>query len=223
MAPHPGLSIIFLWEEERVGPFPITTEGAGETFSFEIDWEVVARHGNDLKTIRYLVIDPDTTNENPSPPTEVDVQDAVTIMLAMAEYVDRNSGNRWNCASLKTRSPGPPPVLYGEVYVPGDTRMALGVPLTLQLSLTNTLAGRPPGPFPLTLEHPVITQADKDNGITFEIDYKGYLDQAPTGNCVATYFTVLSNGVTGRGMPSDTRVGMSNAHTYCDGTVPPTP
>ncbi|MFK7572609.1 hypothetical protein AB9X74_13465 [Pseudomonas sp. Env-17] len=223
VAPHPGLSIIFLWEGERVGPFPITTEEGGDTFSFEIDWDVVARHGNDLKTISYLVIDPDTTNENLSPPTEVDVQDAVTTMLAMPEYVGRNSGNRWNCASLKTRSPGPPPVLYGEVYVPGDTRMALGVPLTLELTLTNTLAGRPPGPFPLTLTHPAITQVDKDNGITFEIDYKGYLDQAPTGNCVATYSTVLSNGVTGRGIPSDTRVGMSNAHTYCDGTVPPTP
>jgi len=223
VAPHPGLSIIFLWEDERVGPFPIGASGGGTTFSFPIGWDVVARHGNDMKTIKYLVLDPATTNENESPHTDVDVQGAVTVMMPMAQYVGRNSGDRWNCASLKTRSAGPPPVLYGEVHVPGDSRMTLGMPLTLVLSLTNTLAGRPPGPFPLTLTHPTITQDNIDNGITFEVDYKGYLDQAPTGNCVATYSTVLNNGVTGNGTPSPTRVGMSNAHTYCDGTVPPAP
>ena len=219
VAPHPGLSIIFLWEDERVGPFPIGTATGGSTFSFNIDWAVVARHGNDLKTIKYLVLDPATTNENESPATTVDVQDAVTVMLPAAQYVDL-VGTRWSCGSLKTRSAGDPPILYGEVFIPGDTRMALGVPLTLTLSLSNTYAGRPPGPFPLTLTHPALTQNNIDNGLTFEVDYMPYLAQAPTGNCVATYTTVLANGVTGHGTAANVRVGMSNPHTYCDGTVP---
>lgn len=223
--PHPGLSIILLWEDERVGPFSIGTTAGGDTFSFNIGWEVVARHGNDMKTIKYLVIDPATTNENESPDTEVDVQDAVSVMLPMAQYVDRNaSNNRWDCSSLKTRAPGPPPVLYGEVYVPGDERMVLGASLTLELSLFNTHTPFPPGPFPLPLVHTPITQDDIDKGITFQIDYKGYLDKAPLGNCNATYFTVLNNGVTGRGVISNTRVQMGTTHVFCDGSeVPTTP
>lgn len=222
VAPHVGLSIIFLWEDERVGPFPIGTAAGGSTFSFNIDWDVVARHGNDLKTIKYLVLDPATTNENESPSTMVDVQNAVTVELAKAQYLNL-VGTRWGCGSLKTRTPGTPPVLFGEVYVPGDSMMAVGVSLTLTLSLTNTLAGRPPGPFPLMLTHPSLSATDIANGITFEVDYMPYLAQAPTGNCEATYSTVLQNGVTGHGELSDVRVQMSNPHTYCDGTVPPSP
>ena len=218
--PHPGLSIIFLWEDERVGPFPVSA--TANPISFFIDWDVVARHGNDMKTIKYLVLDAGTTNENESPPTTVDVQGAVVVELAKAEYVVATPG-RWFCSDLETRTSGTPPVLFGKVYVPGDTRMALGVPLTLTLSLTNTFAGLPPGPFPLTLTHPSLSQSDIDNGITFEIDYQPYLAQAPRGTCVATYETVLSNGVTGHGELSDIRSTLANTHFFCDGTNIPTP
>lgn len=217
VAPHPGLSIIFLWEDERVGPFPIGTAAGGSTFSFNIDWAVVARHGNDLKTIKYLVLDPATTNENESQSTTVDVQDAVVVELAKAQYVAATAG-RWFCSDLKTRTPGTPPVLFGEVYVPGDPRMALGVSLTLTLSLTNTYPGLPIGTFPVTKIHPSLSQPDIDNGITFEIDYMPDLAQAPRGTIVATYETVLSNGVTGHGEPSDIRSTLANTHFFCDGT-----
>lgn len=218
--PHPGQSIIFLWEDERVGPFPVSA--TANPISFFIDWDVVARHGNDMKTIKYLVLDPATTNENESPPTTVDVQGAVVVELAKAQYVVTTAG-RWFCSDLETRSPGTPPVLFGKVHVPGDTRMAVGVPLTLTLSLHNTYAGLPAGPFPLTLTHPSLSQADIDNGITFEIDYQPYLAQAPRGTCVATYETVLSNGVTGHGEPSDIRSTLANTHYFCDGTNIPSP
>ncbi len=218
--PHPGLSIIFLWEDERVGPFPVSA--TANPISFFIDWDVVARHGNDMKTIKYLVLDPATTNENESPPTTVDVQDAVVVELAKAQYMVATAG-RWFCSDLETRTPGSPPVLFGKVHVPGDTRMALGVPLTLTLSLTNTFAGLPPGPFPLTLTHPSLSQSDIDNGITFEIDYQPYLAQAPRGACVATYETVLRSGVIGHGEPSDIRSTLANTHFFCDGTNFPTP
>ncbi|MGH2419070.1 hypothetical protein ACRCF9_00965 [Pseudomonas canadensis] len=218
--PHPGLSIIFLWEDERVGPFPVSA--TANPISFSIDWDVVARHGNDMKTIKYLVLDPATTNENESPPTTVDVQDAVVVELAKAQYMVATAG-RWFCSDLETRTPGSPPVLFGKVHVPGDTRMALGVPLTLTLSLTNTFAGLPPGPFPLTLTHPSLSQSDIDNGITFEIDYQPYLAQAPRGACVATYETVLRSGVIGHGEPSDIRSTLANTHFFCDGTNFPTP
>jgi hypothetical protein len=218
--PHAGLSIIFVWENERVGPFPVSA--TADPISFFIDWEVVARHGNDLKTIKYLILDPDTTNENESPPTTVDVQDAVVVELAKAQYRVATPG-RWFCSDLITRTPGTPPVLFGEIYVPGDARMAVGVPLTLTLSLTNTFAGLPPGPFPLTITHPSLSQSDIDNGITFEIDYRPYLAQAPRGSCVATYETVLSNGVTGHGELSDIRSTLANTHYFCDGTNIPSP
>lgn len=218
--PHPGLSIIFLWEDERVGPFPVSA--TANPISFFIDWDVVARHGNNMKTIKYLVLDAGTTNENESPPTTVDVQGAVVVELAKAEYVVATPG-RWFCSDLETRTSGTPPVLFGKVYVPGDTRMALGVPLTLTLSLTNTFAGLPPGPFPLTLTHPSLSQSDIDNGITFEIDYQPYLAQAPRGTCVATYETVLRSGVTGHGELSDIRSTLANTHFFCDGTNIPSP
>lgn len=218
--PHPGLSIIFLWEDERVGPFPVSA--TANPISFFIDWAVVARHGNDMKTIKYLVLDPTTTNENESPPTTVDVQDAVVVELAKAEYVVATAG-RWFCSDLETRTPSTPPVLFGKVYVPGDTRMAVGVPLILTLSLTNTFAGLPPGPFLLTLPHLSLSQDDIDKGIMFEIDYQPYLAQAPRGTCVATYETVLSNGVTGHGEPSDIRSTLANTHFFCDGTNIPSP
>lgn len=222
VAPHPGLSIIFLWEDERVGPFPIGTAAGGSTFSFNIDWAVVARHGNDLKTIKYLVLDPATTNENESPSTTVDVQDAVVVELAKAQYIAANA-TRWFCSDLKTRTPGTPPVLFGEVYVPGDPRMALGVSLTLTLSLDNTYPGLPADPDPVTKTHLSLTQNDIDNGITFEIDYMPDLAQAPRGTIVATYETVLSNGVTGHGEPSDIRSTLANTHFFCDGTNIPSP
>ncbi|WLH26988.1 hypothetical protein PSH76_14560 [Pseudomonas sp. FP215] len=219
--PHAGLSIILLWEDERVGPFPVSA--TANPISFFIGWDVVARHGNDIKTIKYLVLDPAaTTNENESPPTTVDVQGAVVVELAKAEYVVATAG-RWFCSDLETRTPGTPPVLFGKVHVPGDIRMAVGVPLTLTLSLTNTHASLPPGPFPLTLTHPSLSPADIANGITFEIDYQPYLAQAPRGTCVATYETVLSNGVTGHGEPSVIRSTLANTHFFCDGANIPSP
>ncbi|WP_300632966.1 hypothetical protein [Pseudomonas sp.] len=227
-APHSGLSIIFLWENERVGTFPIGSAVGGSTFSFNIDWDVVARHGNNIKKIKYLVIDPSaTTNENESPHTDVDVRDAVSVILAKAEFLNRNAANnRWDCSSMKERTPvipGSPPVLYGEIYVPGDSSMALNGSLTLVLTLNNTYSNFPPGPFPKTLTHSNITQDDIDHGITFEIDYKGYLDKAPLGNCDANYSTVLNNGVTGRGELSNTRVALGTTHVFCDGTPVPAP
>lgn len=218
--PHSGQSIIFLWEDERVGPFPVSA--TANPISFFIDWDVVARHGNDMKTIKYLVLDPATTNENESPPTTVDVQDAVVVELAKAQYVAATAG-RWFCSDLKTRTPGTPPVLFGEVYVPGDPRMAVGVSLTLTLSLTNTYPGLPIGTFPVMKIHPSLTQPDIGNGITFEIDYMPDLAQAPRGTIVATYETVLSNGVTGHGEPSDIRSTLANTHFFCDGTNIPSP
>ncbi|WP_308908766.1 hypothetical protein [Pseudomonas canadensis] len=218
--PHSGQSIIFLWEDERVGPFPVSA--TANPISFFIDWDVVARHGNDMKTIKYLVLDPATTNENESPPTTVDVQGAVVVELAKAQYVVTTAG-RWFCSDLETRTPGTPPVLFGKVHVPGDTRMAVGMPLTLTLILHNTYADLPAGPFTLTLTHPSLSQADIDNGITFEIDYQPYLAQAPRGTCAATYETVLSNGVTGYGEQSDIRSTLANTHYFCDGTNIPSP
>lgn len=218
--PHPGQSIIFLWEDERVGPFPVSA--TANPISFFIDWDVVARHGNDMKTIKYLVLDPATTNENDSPPTTVDVQDAVVVELAKAQYVAATAG-RWFCSDLKTRTPGTPPVLFGEVYVPGDPRMAVGVSLTLTLSLNNTYPGLPADPDPVTKTHLSLTQNDIDNGITFEIEYMPDLAQAPRGTIVATYETVLSNGVTGHGEPSDIRSTLANTHFFCDGTNIPSP
>lgn len=104
--------------------------------------------------------------------------------------------------------------------------MVLGASLTLELCLLNRYPLFPTGPFQLLLVHPTITQDDIDDGITFQIDYKGYLDRAPLGECDATYFTVLNNGVTGRGVKSNTRVAMGTTHVFCDGTeveVPTTP
>lgn len=218
--PHSGQSIIFLWEDERVGPFPVSA--TANPISFPIDWDVVARHGNDMKTIKYLVLDPATTNENESPPTTVDVQGAVVVELAKAQYVVATA-SRWFCSDLETRTPGTPPVLFGKVNVPGDTRMAIGVPLTLTLTLTNTHPALPTVPYTVTLTHPILSQDDIDNGITFEIDYQPDLARTPRGTCVATYETVLSNGVTGHGEPSDIRSALANTHTFCDGTNVPSP
>lgn len=224
--PHPLNDIYLLWgaTKERVGPFNIGTTAPGTDFVFTIPWDVVARHGNGLQPVSYVVTGPGTTNENPSGVTLVDVIDAVTVVLPPAQYLRLDGLGEWSCASLLTRMPGSPPVLYGELFIPGDPRLVAGNTVDVLITISNDFPGLPSGPFTLSITTPPLTPAQVTSGFNVEVTYRPFLAQVPFGPCEVTYSTITTTGATGHGEVADVYTGFSNPDSFCD-RVPfvPTP
>lgn len=224
--PHIGNAFFLFWgaSKERVGPFPLSTIVPGANATFTIPWEVVARHGNYLQPVEYSVVGPGTTNENPSGVTMVNVIDAVTVMLDPAVYLGLDGLGEWSCESLLTRMPGSPPVLFGQLRIPGDKKLLVGNTVTVTVTISNDFPGLPPGPFVLTITTLPLTLDDVQNGFTVDVTYRPFLAQVPFGPCEVSYTTTLADGVTGRGALAKVYTGFSNPDSFCD-RVPfvPTP
>ncbi|OWP71726.1 hypothetical protein CEC48_11660 [Pseudomonas sp. K2I15] len=223
--PAPGLDITVLYgtTEERVGPFPIGTTAPGTLLTFDIPWDVVARHGNGPQIVRYVVTGPGTTNENRSGPTTVNVIDAVSVILNPVQFLRAVDPalNVLDCSSLRQRGAGTPPVLYAEIFMPGDPRLAGGSVVTLTLTLLGVHPEFPPGPFTQDFPH-TLSDDEATNGYTFQIDYRPFLALVVVGTIEASYTVPVAGGATGRGTPVDGIV-IWNPATYCDGVVIPTP
>ncbi|MBY8973449.1 hypothetical protein J1G33_23975 [Pseudomonas sp. P867] len=217
--PHANNEFVLLWgaTKERVGPFPLSTTVPGADATFTIPWEVVARHGNELQPVSYVVIGPGTTNENPSGVTMVDVIDAVRVVLPPAEFLHLDANDEWSCQSLRTRAPGAPPTLYAELFIPGDPRLEVGNSVTVTVTIFSEAFGFPPGPFTQTFTHPSLSQGDKDNGFVVEIPYRPFLTQSVLGPCEVTYSTIVNTGATGNSELAEVYTVFSNPETYCDG------
>lgn len=217
--PHANNQFFLFWgaSKERVGPFPLSTTVPGDTATFEIPWDVVARHGNGPQPVSYVVTGPGTTNENPSGITTVDVIDAVTVELLPAEYLRIDVNGEWSCESLLTRTPGSPPVLYAELFIPGDPRLVVNNTVTVTLTIHNEFLGLPPGPFTETITTAPLTADNVANGFNVEVTYRPFLAQVPFGPAEVTYTTVVDTGATGRGLPAAQYTGFSNPNSFCDG------
>ncbi|WP_226457137.1 hypothetical protein [Pseudomonas sp. AF03-9] len=216
--PHPLNDIYLLWgvTKERVGPFNIGATAPGTDFEFTIPWDVVARHGNGPQPVSYVVTGPGTTNENPSGVTTVNVIDAVTVVLPPAQFLRLDGLGEWSCASLLTRMPGSPPVLYGELFIPGDPRLVAGNTVDVTITITNDFPGLPAGPFMLSITTPPLTPAQVTSGFNVEVTYRPFLAQVPFGPCEVTYSTITSTGATGHGELADVYTGFSNPDSFCD-------
>ncbi|WP_294734028.1 hypothetical protein [uncultured Pseudomonas sp.] len=217
--PHANNQFYLLWgaSQERVGPFNLSTVVPGATATFEIPWDVVARHGNGPQRVSYLVTGPGTTNENPSGVTTVNVIDAVTVVLAPAEYSRLDVNDEWSCQSLLTRTPGSPPVLYAELFIPGDPRLVVGNTVTVTLTISNDFPGLPAGPFTETITTAPLTADNVANGVNVQVTYRPFLAQVPFGPAEVTYTTEVDTGAIGRGQPAEAYTGFSNPNSYCDG------
>lgn len=218
-APHADNMFFLFWgvTKERVGPFPLSTLVPGDEAEFSIPWDVVARHGNGMQPVSYVVTGPGTTNENPSDVTMVDVIGAVTVILREAEFLNPDANDEWSCDSLKSRGPGAPPTLYAELFIPADPRLVVGNSVTVTFTLYSDAFGFPPGPFVEDFIHPSLIQEDVDNGFIVEIPYGTFLKQSVFGPCEVTYSTVVDSGETGNSELAQKYTAFSNPETYCDG------
>lgn len=221
--PNANHQFFLFWgtSKERVGPFSLSTTVPGDTATFEIPWEVVARHGNGFQEVSYVVIGPGTTNENPSGITRVNVIDAVTVVLLPAIFRHLDANGRWSCESLLVRTPGTRPVLYTELFIPADPRLVVGNTVTVMLTLWNhsfiPVPPYLPGPFEVTITTPPLTQNDVDNGLIVEVDYRPIVVQSVYGPAEVTYTTVVDTGATGRGQLAGIDTVFSSPHHFCDG------
>lgn len=219
--PTPDLDITLLYgtTEERVGPFSIGTNGPGATVTFEIPWDVIARHGNGPQIVRYVVTGPRTDNENRSGPTTVNVIDAVSVILNPVQFLHAGAGNIIECSALRQR--GSPPQYYLEIFMPGDPRLLAGRVVTLTLTLQGIHPDFPPGPFTDDFTH-TLTGDEPTNGYIFQIDYRPFLAQIVVASINATYSVPVAGGALGQGQPAD-GVLIWNSNTYCDGVIIPLP
>jgi hypothetical protein len=217
--PHANNQFYLLWglSQERVGPFNLSTTVPGDTATFQIPWEVVARHGNGPQPVSYVVTGPGTTNENPSGITTVNVIGAVTVVLAPAEFLRLDINGEWSCQSLLIRTPGAIPVLYGEIFIPGDPRLVVGNTVTVTLTIFNDFPALPPGPFTETITSAPLTRDMVDNGFNVQVDYRPFLAQTFYGSAEVTYTSELDTGAIGRGELATEPTGFSNPNSYCDG------
>ncbi len=216
--PHADNRFFLFWgaSKERVGPFNLSTTVPGADATFTIPWAVVARHGNGMQPVSYAVTGPGTTNENPSGVTTVNVIDAVTVIMPPAQYLRLDGLGEWSCESLLTRMPGSPPVLYGQLFIPGDPRLVEGNTVAVTITIRNDFPILPPGPFVLLITTLPLTRANVENGFTVDVTYRPFLTQMPFGACEVTYTTTLEDGVTGRGALAEVYTGFSNPDSYCD-------
>lgn len=216
--PNPTHDIYLLWgaAQERVGPFNIGTTAPGTDLVFDIDWAVVARHGNGPQPVSYVVTGPNTSNENPSGVTTVNVIDAVKERMAPAQFLRLDANGEWSCQSLLSRGPGTPPLLYAQVFIPKDPRFVLGSIVTVRVTISNEAFGFPPGPFTQNFTSQALTQNDIDNGFTVDIDYPPFLKQSVLGPCEVIYTAILGTGATGHGDLAEVYTVFSNPDTYCD-------
>ena len=219
VAPHADNRFFLFWgvTKERVGPFTLSTLVPGADAEFTIPWDVVARHGNNMQPVSYVVTGPGTTNENPSGVTMVNVIDAVTVILQPAEFLRLDGNGEWSCESLQSRSPGAPPTLYAELFIPADPRLVVGNSVTATFTLYSEAFGFPPGPFVENFTYPALGQDDVDNGFILEIPYGAFLKQSVFGPCEVTYSTLVNTGVTGNSQLAEVYSAFSHPETYCDG------
>lgn len=189
----------------------------GDDATFTIPWDVVARHGNEIQPVSYVVTGPGTTNENPSGVTSVDVIDAVTVILPPAEFRYLDVNNEWSCLSLVSRGPGIPPTLFAELIIPADPRLVVGNSVTVTVTIYCEAFGFPPGPFTDDFTYPRLSQDDVDNGFIVEIPYGAFLKQSVFGPCEVTYSTDVAVGV-GTGELAEAYTVFSNPASYCDET-----
>ncbi|MFA5979122.1 MAG: hypothetical protein WC818_12825 [Pseudomonas sp.] len=217
--PHAENRFFLFWglSKERVGPFPLSTTTPGADATFNIPWEVVARHGNGMQPVSYVVTGPGTTNENPSGVTQVNVIDAVTVVLPAAEFLHLDANDEWSCQSLQTRGPGSPPTYYAEVFIPADPRLVAGNSVTVTVTISCEAFGFPPGPFTQDFTYPSLRPEDVTNGFNVEIPYRPFLTQSVLGPCEVTYSTIVNTGATGHSELAEVYTVFSNPDTYCDG------
>ncbi|MEX5557429.1 hypothetical protein Q1J45_07625 [Pseudomonas rhodesiae] len=219
VAPHADNRFFLFWgtAKERVGPFTLSTLVPGDDATFTIPWDVVARHGNEIQPVSYVVTGPGTTNENPSGVTSVDVIDAVTVILPPAGFRYLDVNNEWSCLSLVSRGPGIPPTLFAELIIPADPRLVVGNSVTVTVTIYCEAFGFPPGPFTDDFTYPRLSQDDVDNGFIVEIPYGAFLKQSVFGPCEVTYSTDVAVGV-GTGELAEAYTVFSNPASYCDET-----
>ncbi len=218
--PHPDNRFFLFWgaAKEKLGPFPLSTLTPGADATFNIPWEVVARNGNGNQNISYSVIGPGTTNENPSGVTQVNVEDAVRVVLPAAEFLHLSIDREWTCESLQRRSDGLPPARAAELFIPADPRLVVGNIVTVTVTVTCAAFGFPPGPFTDFFESAALTQKDVEEGFIVDIPYGNFLKQCVFGPCVVTYTTTVNTGGTGHGAEAGVYTEFSSPGSYCDGT-----
>lgn len=218
-APHANNRFFLFWgvTRERVGPFNLSTLTPGADATFTIPWDVVARHGNGMQPVSYVVTGPGTTNENPSGVTTVNVIDAVTEILQAAQFRHLDANAEWSCVSLQSRGPGVPPTLFAELFIPADPRLVVGNEVRVTVTIWSEAFGFPPGPFTEVFTHPSLSQDDVDDGFIVEIIYGAFLKQSVIGPCEVTYSTVVSSGATGNSELAEIYSNFSNPASYCDG------
>lgn len=234
--PAPGQYIHMVWSDGTVvtPPFEITTQGPGDTVTFQMPWSIVAATGNGFQDgVHYFVASsatpPPGDNLNISPPQRVDVQDAVVLALAPPVLVDARSTLGvpiWNCDSFLVEPPAVPPAIdrfEPIIRVLPDTRFQLDETLTLVVrAFQPRLPAAPLEDTTTTLTQP-ITTAGQINGYTFRVPYDNLKSLRAAGTVVATSTSPLIGGVLGRGTVTMNGRAVL-VRTYCDKTaVPPVP
>lgn len=98
-----GEYIEFYWDGELIGEATYTIVSGDSPAEFRkvtIPWSYILRAGNKPVSVHYRIGSPDSTNEQQSKTTVVDVT-AVVITPDAPTYPDRNPGNGYlNCSSL---------------------------------------------------------------------------------------------------------------------------
>ncbi|PRA32978.1 hypothetical protein [Pseudomonas poae] len=216
--PHANNRFFLFWgaTKERVGPFTLSTTTPGADATFTIPWEVVARHGNGMQPVSYVVTGPGTTNENPSGVTTVNVIDAVTVILQPAQYLRLDGLGWWSCESLRVGMPGSPPLLIADLFIPGDPRLVAGNTVEVEITIFNDYDGSDV-PFVLLITTPSLTEAQARDGFEVAVPYRPFLGQVPFGPCDVVYKTTVVGGVVGRGELAHVYTVFSNPDSYCDG------
>lgn len=194
-------------------PQPIGTLIPGDMLRFTIPWSAIEPGGNTTQLFHYIVTGPGTTNPNISPPTSVQVIDAVTQALPPPVFQRLVSGEV-RCSSL-VDIPGTTPLdHYLEVFVAGDLRMVRNRKLTLNARVFRPRTGTPAATQTFSIDVDV-TDAIRLSGYTFRLPYRALLMYLRIGTLEVTATTTFDDGVVGRGFAS---VGGRSVvvNAYCD-------
>lgn len=222
--PAPGMWLHLVWSDGTfvVPPFEITTQLPGATVRWEFPFSYVAATGNGQQTIHYSVYPTSTPtpdiNPNPSPNTIVDVIGAVTSTLAPPRYIGvlgAVPNQQWTCDSVRVMPLTTPNTFMGRLFVPADSRMVVGQPLSLTMEVFRPRTGTRIEAVTHT-DSVAVTDAIRASGHFFLVPLP-ILKVARSGRAESVVTVALSDGTLGRG-GADVNVRSTLSQGYCDGS-----
>lgn len=211
-----------------VGTHTLGSEGLGATVVIDLDKTALATLGNGFNDLFYTVSEPGSMNDNLSPPTSVEVDDAIEHVMDEAVYLNKDAWSqdprgRINCTGVKGGPALPWASRYIEVQIPPQPLyFADGVDVLIEFHGSLGLAGALPAVAGTTGSQTITLDATTAaNGFVFRYGpYVPFLK--PLEGYTAPYasswlrYSIDLGGTWARSVPAVIPVRMFSSNNTCD-------